>query len=129
LIKNRFLKEGNPKGSKEEHPPVEQGHEIHVHGEINTIQGGFSRGRCITSKRKKYAREVMMVEVQKPDRSAEPNLCFTKADLRDVVPHEDDHVVISFVTVERRVLRVLIDQGSSVDVMFLDNIQQVAVVT
>ena len=71
----------------------------------------------------------MMVEVQKPDRSAEPNLCFTKADLRDVVPHEDDHVVISFVTVERRVLRVLIDQGSSVDVMFLDNIQQVAVVT
>jgi len=35
-----------------------------------------------------------------------------------MVPHEDDPVVISVVTVGRRVHRVLIDQGSSIDVMF-----------
>jgi len=36
----------------------------------------------------------------------------------DVVPHEDDPIVISVITVGTRVHRVLIDQGSSTDVMF-----------
>ena len=43
---------------------------------------------------------------------------FTRADLRDVVPHDNDPVVISVVTVGRKVHMVLVDQGSSVDVMF-----------
>jgi len=43
---------------------------------------------------------------------------FTKADLRDVVPHDNDPVVISVVTAGRKVHRVLVDQGSSADVMF-----------
>ena len=43
---------------------------------------------------------------------------FTKADLRDFVPQDNDPVVISDVTAGRRVHRVLVDQGSSVDVMF-----------
>jgi len=47
------------------------------------------------------------------------DLVFTKADLQDVVPHNNDPVVISLVTVERRVRCVLVDQGSSADVMFL----------
>ena len=60
----------------------------------------------------------MTVKAWEPDQPAEPDLCFTKADLGDVVPYEDDPIVISIVTVGRRVHRVLIDQGSSVDVMF-----------
>jgi len=43
---------------------VDQGHEVPIHGEVNTISRGFSGGRCIASQRKKYAREVMAVEVQ-----------------------------------------------------------------
>jgi len=43
---------------------------------------------------------------------------FTRADLRDVVPHDNDPVVISVVTAGRKVHRVLVDQGSSTDVMF-----------
>ena len=54
-------------------------------------------------KRKKYTREVMIVEAWEPD------LCFTSADLGDVVPHEDDPVVIFVVIVGRRVHRFLID--------------------
>ena len=38
--------------------------------------------------------------------------------LRDVVPHDNDPVVISVVTAGRKVHRVLVDQGSSADVMF-----------
>ena len=43
---------------------------------------------------------------------------FTRADLRVVVPHDNDLVVISVVKAGRRVPRVLVDQGSSTDVMF-----------
>jgi len=60
----------------------------------------------------------MKVEAREPDQPTDFDLCSTKADLGDVVPHEDDPVVISFVTVGRKVHRVLIDQGSSTDVMF-----------
>ena len=72
----------------------------------------------VTSQRKKHARKVMTVEAREPDQRVELDLCFTKAGLRDVVPHEDDPVVISVMTVRRRVHRVLIDQGDSTDVMF-----------
>jgi len=46
------------------------------------------------------------------------DLGFTKADLRDVIPHDNDPVVISVVTAWRKVHRVLVDQSSAADVMF-----------
>ena len=42
----------------------------------------------------------------------------TKADLLDVVPHDNDPVVFSVVTTGSKVHRVLVDQGSSTNVMF-----------
>jgi len=68
--------------------------------------------------KKKYAREVMAVKAGDPNQSLEPDLFFTKADQQDVILHDNDLVVISVVTIERRVHRVLVDQGSSTDVMF-----------
>jgi len=121
LVKDGLLKEyleGSPEGKKEELQSVDQRHEVPVHDEINTISGGFSGGGCTASQHRRYAREVMIVEAREFGQQDEPDLCFTKADLRDVVPHEDDPVVISVVTVGRRVYRILIDQGSSADVMF-----------
>jgi len=75
-------------------------------------------GGCTTSQQKKYTKEVMAVEAREPDQSPEPDLYFTKADLQDVILHDNDLVVILVVTVGRRVHRVLVDQGSSEDVMF-----------
>jgi len=94
------------------------GHEVPVHGEIHTIAGGFSGGGCTASQRKRYARAVMSVEAQRADNAFDVDLVFTKADLQDVVPHDNDPVVISVVTAGRKVHHVLVDQGSSVDVMF-----------
>jgi len=82
---------------------------VPIHDDINTISKGFSWGGCTASKRKRYARKVMTMEDRGTDQPAEPDLCFTRADLRDVVPHDNDPVVISVVTVGRRVHRVLID--------------------
>ena len=52
------------------------------------------------------------------DHSPDVDITFTKEDLRDVVPHDNDPIVVSLVTTGRKVHRVLVDQGSSVDVMF-----------
>ena len=60
---------------------------------------------------------VMSVEAFK-DHSPNVDITFTKEDLRDVVPHDNDPIVISLVTAGRMVHRVLVDQGSSADVMF-----------
>ena len=63
-------------------------------------------------------RSVNSVAEQGADDSLDIDLAFTKADLHDVVPHDNDPVVISVVTAGRKVHRVLVDQGSSADVMF-----------
>ena len=120
-MKDKFLKEyletdqEEPKGKV---APRDQAHEILVHGELNTISGGFSGGESSASKHKRYARAVMTMEVRRPDHPSEPALCFTSSDLEDMVLHEDDPMVIYVVTMGRKILRVLIDQGSSANVMF-----------
>ena len=58
------------------------------------------------------------MEIQEVDQTPDVDLIFTTADLQDVVPHDNDPVVVSVVAVGRKVHRVLMDQGSSVDVMF-----------
>jgi len=60
----------------------------------------------------------MAVEVLEADQTPDVDLVFTKPDRQNVVPHDNDPVVISVVTSRRRVHRVLVDQGSSTDVMF-----------
>jgi len=97
---------------------ADHGHEVPIHGEINTIAGGFSGGGCSASQRKKYVREVNEVEVQQVDQTPDVDLIFTKADLQDVIAHDNDPVVILLVTAGRKVHRVLVDQGSSTDIMF-----------
>jgi len=59
----------------------------------------------------------MTVDAQGLDKPTERDLCFTRADLRDVVPQDNDHLVISLITAARRVHQVLVDQGSSADVL------------
>jgi len=51
-------------------------------------------------------------------RTPTPEITFSNADRSDIVPHEDDPVVISMIAMGRRVHRVLEYQGSSADVMF-----------
>jgi len=123
LVKCEFLKDyllekqvGQSSGSQPLGSEGQQ-HEVPIHGEIHTIAGGFSGGGCTASQRKKYARSVMSVEVFE-DHSPDVDITFTKEDLRDVVPHDNDPIVISLVTAGRTVHRVLVDQGSSADVMF-----------
>ena len=60
----------------------------------------------------------MSLEARGHDDTPDPDLYFTKAYLVDVVPHNNDPIVISIVMVGRKVHRALIDQGSSADMLF-----------
>jgi len=62
----------------------------------------------------------MSVEVFE-DHSPDVDITFTKEDLRDVVPHDNDPIVVSLVTAGRKVHQVLVNQGSSTGVMFWPN--------
>ena len=132
LVKNSFLKDYLQEPQDDQKlvaAGADQGHEVPIHGEVNTISGGFSRGGCTASQRKKYARGVMAEEVLQTNLIPDVDLTFTKADLQDVIPHDNDPVVISLVMAGRRVRRVLIDQGSSTDVMFLTTFNQLQLST
>jgi len=80
----------------------DQAHEMPIHGEIHTIADRFSSGGCTSSQRKRYARSVMSVEEQAADDLLDVDLTFTRADLRDDVPHDNDPVVISVVIAGRK---------------------------
>ena len=71
----------------------------------------------------------MAVKVQQVDQTPDVDLVFTKADLQDVIPHDNDPMVISLLTTGRKVHRVLVDQGSSADVMFLITFNQLQLST
>ena len=121
LVKSGFLKDylvGPSAAAALAVLEEDQAHEMPIHGEVHTISGGFSGGGCIASQRKRYVRSVNSVVEQGADDSLDIDLAFTKADLCDVVPHDNDPVVISVVTAGRKVHRVLVDQGSSADVVF-----------
>jgi len=105
LVKSGFLNDYLAEPQRVETPATsgeDQGHEMPVHGEIHTISGGFSGGGCTASQRKKYARSVMSVEAQMADDVLDIDLTFTKADLQDVIPYDNNPVVISVVTAGRK---------------------------
>ncbi|XP_027932759.1 uncharacterized protein LOC114188367 [Vigna unguiculata] len=92
-------------------------HETPVLGDFNTIVGGFAGGGQTSSARKRYVRSVMTTaKIERPKKV--PDIVFSSEDLKGVVPHEDDPIVLSVIMMGRNVHRVLIDQGSSADVMF-----------
>ncbi|XP_068466378.1 uncharacterized protein [Phaseolus vulgaris] len=71
-------------------PVEEQVHEMPVLGEVHTIVGGFSGGGPTASQRKKYTRGVNSIEERISGDPWESDLVFRRANLLDVVPHDND---------------------------------------
>ncbi|XP_068474933.1 uncharacterized protein [Phaseolus vulgaris] len=93
LVKNGFLKDylaGSTTAPVPATPEEGQTHEVPTHGEVHTISGGGPTA----SQRKKYVRSVSMIAEEFPDDPWQSDLIFTRADLRDVVPHDNDPVII-----------------------------------
>lgn len=89
-------------------PKDQADHISPVLGDLNTIASGFL-GRGVTSaSRKRYARSVMTTSTTWQKKTM-PTITFTEDDRSDVMPHEDDLVVVSIIAMGRRVHQVLID--------------------
>jgi len=83
--KRRSERENKKDGQNEE--------KIHT---LNIISGGFAWGGESSSSRKKYIRHVMLC--QEDNRQAterESDVSFSPLDYQDVVPHDDDSMVIT----------------------------------
>lgn len=105
-----------PDKSKPEDQP-----EKNPRGTMNPIARGFTGGGTTSFACKHYALSVMSVHSGKtPSYLDHPVLVFTPKDFEGVLPHEDDPVVVSVVTGGWCVKHVLIDLGSSANVLFWD---------
>ncbi|KAK2442661.1 hypothetical protein QL285_013838 [Trifolium repens] len=103
----------------------QENHEENLEGEkvriaVNTIAGGFAGGGESSNARKRYIRcsEFEAKFVGHTSISHTPDLAFTKEDKREVMPHDDDPLVIQVQILNCDVKRVLIDSGSSADIMY-----------
>uniref|UniRef100_A0A151UIC5 Retrotransposon gag domain-containing protein n=1 Tax=Cajanus cajan TaxID=3821 RepID=A0A151UIC5_CAJCA len=121
----RLIKEGRLR--EEKTPPrdsptkVSETHQQPIHGDFNTIAGGFAGGGPTSAARKRYTRSVLTVsEFRRP---SQPEISFSDSDYEGVAPHEDDPIVVSAIVMGYNVKRVLIDQGSSADILFWETFE------
>ncbi|XP_057953060.1 uncharacterized protein LOC131147587 [Malania oleifera] len=119
---SKFIKKENP-----EREPLEQRRhgakekEEQVIGEITVIFGGSASGEDSGSARKRYAKQVLTME--KGETSSKRNrrddvVTFDSGDEQGVQQLHDDALVLSLLVTNYMVRRILIDNGSSANIMF-----------
>ncbi|XP_057450088.1 uncharacterized protein LOC130741257 [Lotus japonicus] len=102
--------------NKDLEPPV---------GTINTIAGGFGGGGNTASVRRRHVREVMSVrEYEAPFGFHHPDIVISSANFEGIKTHKDDRVVVMVRINRFNVRRVLLDQGSSADIIYSDVFDQ-----
>jgi len=96
--------------------PVSQG--LNVRGVINTIAGSFAGRGSTSTARKKHLRFVQSVNaISQPLTKKMPPITFTNAYFKGVDPRQDDSMVITVEIENFTVMKTLVDQGSSVDIL------------
>jgi hypothetical protein len=89
---------------------------------VNTIAGGFVGGVESGAARKRYVRRLDFETkfIEQTSVAPVPDISFTKEDKQEVMPHDDDPLVIQVQILNCDVKRVLIDSGSSADIMYYE---------
>ncbi|XP_057761927.1 uncharacterized protein LOC130982084 [Arachis stenosperma] len=96
-------------------------------GDINYISGGYASGGSSNSARKRSFRAICLLEgpqnkIENPTQL--PQLTFTQADYNSSIQNLDDPVVITLQLGDLLVKKVLLDPGSSADVLFYSAFQK-----
>ena len=92
-------------------------------GEIHVISGGFSGGEESSSARKAHfhsirSGEVMEVQAVSKLPRLDTTITFSDSDLEGCQHPHDDPLVIRTVVANKTIHRVLVDNGSSADIIF-----------
>ena len=98
-------------------------------GEIKTITGGPSTGGSFRSLKKSCQRQVNSVHSLPPlkQRRTNQDMYFLEKDARKVKQPHDDPLVIVIMIEGFNTIRVLVDNGSSADIIYLSAFQQLKV--
>ncbi|GFZ18321.1 hypothetical protein Acr_27g0000600 [Actinidia rufa] len=133
LIKRGYLRKYITDRPPPNSPERRYGDNRPTAGNIQTIHGGFGSGGCSTSSRKKHARtafrsvEEEVYNLSSPCVGDQPPITFSSDDLRGLhLPH-DDALVISAVIANFNVQRILIDSGSSADILFISAFEKMKI--
>ncbi|XP_061367567.1 uncharacterized protein LOC133310620 [Gastrolobium bilobum] len=92
-------------------------------GVLATIAGGLAGRGATKSQRKKHLKSIMTVRdhaLHSTSRSQRQAISFDNDDYGDIIPDHDDPLVISACMVNLQVKRIMVDNGSSADIIFLD---------
>ncbi|XP_057432548.1 uncharacterized protein LOC130725323 [Lotus japonicus] len=93
-------------------------------GRIHSIFGGFRGGGTTNSARKRYMHSINAVYSNDWGSWAinQLDITFTVRDFKGIQPHEDDPIVVMLRIVDYEIERVLLDQGSSADLIYGENV-------
>ncbi|KAK3009335.1 hypothetical protein RJ639_014476 [Escallonia herrerae] len=94
---------------------------------INTISGGLSAGGTSRSARKAYARQVNLTQGPAKRPKAPATISFDDTDLEEVLTPHDDALVISLQIDAYVIKRILVDTGSSADILFEEAFSQMKI--
>jgi len=91
-----------------------------LRGTINTISGGFASGGFTSSARKKHLRHIQSINhiTHSHHRRRMPPIIFTDDDFHGLDHQQDDPMVITIEIENYAVKKFLVDQGSSVDILY-----------
>ncbi|XP_014499024.1 uncharacterized protein LOC106760107 [Vigna radiata var. radiata] len=95
-------------------------------GHIDTISGGFAGGGASSSARKRHLRNLRSVHTIARNPLSMSDITFTDRDFHAPDPEQDDPMVITARIAEYDVSKVLIDQGSSVNILYWTTFQKMA---
>jgi len=85
-------------------------------GTVETIAGDFTGGGSSSSSRKRHYRNINLVSYLPP--RSQPTITFSDSDFSINDPNQDDSMVVTTTIANWRVHKILIDQGSSADVLY-----------
>ncbi|KAB1201111.1 hypothetical protein CJ030_MR0G005049 [Morella rubra] len=93
-----------------------------MRGEIRVISRVLAVGGSSKSSRKTYVRQLLVAKInsgsQHPASGEEKPITFTKKDIAGIEYPQDDTLVIDAMIGNYKIQRILIDTGSSADILY-----------